>query len=145
MSNAQEVFMASAQDVLLSVIDVATNPVEPRFLLSGASLFPGESSQRANWRGIGASPYAFSAVVEAACETMEGLGNSSINIMHLVQSAERDGYFAFEGSVHDMRHTSAEEAAKGDNGLVREVRMKPVSIVMRRLPFLEDYEIFRLV
>lgn len=137
--------MSNAQQALLEVIRLAGGPVEPRFKFLGAGLFPGESNRRVNWCGIGASRSAFSAIVEAACEVMESSAAKGTNIMKVVQDAERNGYFAFDGAVHTMKPSNPEEAQKGEQGRVRETGMKPVSIIVRRLPFLEDYDVFRVV
>lgn len=136
--------MSNAQEVLMEVIHLASGPIEPRFLLTGSTLFPGENNRRANWRGMGASKDAFSSIIEAACEVMEvsGRGNNTMKTLH---DAQLNGYFSFEGSVHTFAPNNEEEANKGEQGRVRERTVKPVSIVVRRLPFLEDYDIFRLV
>jgi hypothetical protein len=139
--------MSNAQKVMQDLLAMVRDPVQPKLAFASAPYFKGEHLRmRSGWRGVAASPMAFSALVEAAAEIMEPdtLGGRS-DLSKIILDAEKNGYFAFDGSVHDFEYADADEAAKGLEGKMRERALRPVSIIVRRVPFLSDFDCARAV
>lgn len=139
--------MSNAQKVLQDLLQLVRDPVEPKLWFACAPHFRQDHKRmRSGWRGVAASPLAFSALVEATCEVMEPAsvtGRKGMN--ELILEAERTGYFAFDGSIHDFEYANSDEAAKGLEGVMKERRLRPISILIRRVPFLQDYDCGRAV
>lgn len=139
--------MSNAQKVLQDLLQLVKDPVEPKLGFACAPHFKQDHKRmRSGWRGVAASPKAFSALVEATCEVMEPSTQSGRKgMVDLIVDAEKNGYFAFDGSIHDFEYTNADEAAKGLEGAMKERRLRPISILIRRVPFLQDYDCGRAV
>lgn len=94
------------------------------------------------WRGLVSGGYAFSAIVEACCETVESSGTSAVQMAELIASAEKTGKFSITVKCHTF---SLSGEAMGQDSRMKSKKVEPVVIVVERLNYLGPYEVIRLV